>query len=164
MANRSSFIIIGTIEVRNMDEMKLIDVIGPIETTRPESARSHLAVLRGRDDLLVQAVGSFLEKMAWEVVRVSNDENVENFIRKMKQLHPDIVVLCQDRADDDNMPWRLIAENLCLKVLTVGMDSNLMHVYSKQDVLLQGASDLLSIIDPVQFAEQGKKREVRSTK
>jgi len=144
--------------------MKLSDRIGPIEKTKPELTRSRLAILWGRDDLLVQAVGSFLEKVAWDVIRISNDENVESFIRKIKQLRPEVIILCQERADDAALPWRLIEENLCLKVLTVGMDSNLMHVYSKQDVLLQGASDLLSIIDPVQFANHANGREVRSAK
>jgi len=145
--------------------MNLIDLIGPVENTNPVPAVSHKAILWRQDDVLAQAVDSFLEKMEWEVTQISNDESVERLIQETKRIAPDVVILCQYKSDDDAvLPWRLINEQPCLKVVTIGMDSNLLHVYSKQDVVLKGATDLLSILESGQFSDCTFEKEVKLTK
>ena len=127
--------------------MCLTDPIGPIVNTEVKSLSSRRAVLWGRDDLLVQAVGSFLKNMEWDVIQVSNDGDVEKLICEVKRVNPQVVILSQDRASDSALPLRMIDEQPCLKVVTLGLDSNLVQVYSKQNVILQKPSDLLSLIE-----------------
>lgn len=141
--------------------MDLIDLIGPIEDANPEPTASHKAILWGQDDLLARAVASFLEKKAWEVTQVSSHECIEHLIQETRRIAPDVVIFCQYKSDEHAvLPWRLINEQLCLKVVTIGMDSNLLHIYSKQDVVLKGATDLLSILESGQFSDCTTEKEV----
>jgi hypothetical protein len=145
--------------------MNLTDLIGPVENTDPELTVSHKAILWGQDDLLVQAVDSFLKEMAWEVTHISNNESIESLIHETKRIGAGVVILCQYKSDDDAaLPWRLINEQLCLKVVTIGMDTNLLHVYSRQDVILKGTADLLSILGARQLPGCTCEKEVESTK
>jgi hypothetical protein len=128
--------------------MNLPDRIGPIEDATPEPLTARKAIVWGQDDLLAQAIGLFLKSTQWEVIRVPNDGAIENLIREMKRVNPEVVILCQYRVEEDAaLAVRLIDEQPCLKVFTLGLDSNLMQVYSKQKIILQGASDLLSILN-----------------
>jgi hypothetical protein len=131
--------------------MNLPDLIGPIANTEPERTQSPLAILWGRDDLLAQAIDTFLKGTEWCVARVSNDGDVENLVRETRRVNPDLVVLCRDRVDDTTLALRLLDEQPCLKVVTLGLDSNLMQIYSKQNIILREVSDLLSIIDKEHF-------------
>lgn len=129
--------------------MNLTDLIGPIESANPEPSRTCKVVLWGQAHLLARAVGSFLEKTAWEVVQIPNTGYVETLIEGIRQNHPDVVILCHEKANEDSvLALRLIDKDLCPRVVTISMDSNITHVYNKQNVLLHGASDLLSIIEP----------------
>lgn len=128
--------------------MNLVDMLGPIESATPDIIPMHNALLWGGDDVLAQTVSSYLEETSWNVIKIQNDGNIERLVAELKRVRPTIVILCQYQDDHNaGLPLRLLQEQLCLKVLTLGMDSNLMHVYCKQDIVLQGATDLLSIIE-----------------
>ena len=107
------------------------------------------AILWGKDDLLSRSVSLFLEKSTtWNVIMMPNTGNVERLIKKIAVIKPDAVILCQDRSNGDAaLPLRLINERFCPKVLIVNLENNLMQVYSKQDVIIQGVPDLMSAIE-----------------
>lgn len=122
-----------------------------IQPEKPDMKRvlTRKAILWGRDDLLSKAVSLFLEKSTtWNVVRMFNVSNIEKLIRKIEVVKPDVVILCQAQENSDGaLPLRLINERFCPKVVTVNMENNLVQVYSKQDVIIQGAPDLMSVIE-----------------
>lgn len=119
----------------------------------------------GREDLLAQAVSLFLEaERLWDVIRVPSSGGVDNLVEEVKRTSPDVVILCQERVDEDpSLPVRLIQEQLCLKVITVGLESNLMQVHSKHSVIVKGTSDLLSVVESGYFSKisQEQEKEVR---
>ena len=127
--------------------MDLLDMIGPIVNPEPEVIHSRTAILWGQDDLLAQAIGSFLKDTEWYVVRVPNNGDVETLLREIRRLNPEVVILCGYKSEDSAIALHLIEERPSLKVVTLGLDSNHMQVYSKQNVLLREASDLLSILE-----------------
>ena len=118
-----------------------------------ESTSPRKIILWGRDDLLSQAIDLFLHvNQSWDVTRLSSDSGEEKLIEETQRISPEVVILCRERiVEDASLPLRLINEQFCLRVVTVGMESNLMQVYSKQNVLLQGASELLSIVESGNF-------------
>ena len=145
--------------------MKLTEMIEP-EKPDPKPTHSRRAVLWGQENLLSQAVSLLLESgMTWDVLRVPGDGNVERLIRKIKKVNPDVVILCQERVNGDSiLPLRVIDEQLCLKVITLNLENNLIQVYSRQNIIIQGVTDLLSIIDPEYPSNCTLGREVRSKK
>lgn len=145
--------------------MNLIDMLGPYEHMNPEPLPAHIALVCGRDGLLAEAVSAYLEGMSWKVIQVPKDGNDERLVGELRRVNPEVVILCGYEEEDDTvLPLRLIHEQLCLKVVTLGMDSNMMHIYSRQDFVLQGATDFLSIIEPGQYSNCALRREVRSPK
>ena len=124
-------------------------MIEPMGAVDMESTSPRKIILWGSDDLLSQAVDLFLQtSQSLNVIRLSSEIGVEKLMRETQRINPDVVVLCRDKVDDDSsLPLRLINEQACLRVVTVGLESNLMQVYSKHNVILQGASELLSIVD-----------------
>ena len=141
------FIKIDMMQSMNVSPMNLPDLIGPILKAEPEAVSARRAIIWGRNDLLVHAVGSFLKSRNWEITHVPGDQDAEILLLQTKQIHPEVVILCREEADESALAFRLIDEQACLRVMTLGLDSNLMQVYSKQNIHLQGASDLLAILD-----------------
>ncbi|HKI52794.1 MAG TPA: hypothetical protein VJ987_01620, partial [Anaerolineales bacterium] len=79
------------------------------------------------------------------------------------RIKPEVVILCEDKIDEKSaLPSLLINEQHCLRVVTVGLESNLMQVYSKHNVVLQGASELLSIVESGNFPTCTSGKEVES--
>lgn len=145
--------------------MNLPDLIGPVEKAQPETA-SRRAIVWGQDNLLVQAVSSFLKGTVWEVFSIANDGNIEMLIQEIKNLDPEVVFLCSYRVEEEDsiLPLRLIEQHPSLKIITLGLDSNLMQVYSKQKIILQGAADLLSILENGNPNCTQEQKEVRAEK
>ena len=124
-------------------------MVEPVGNTDAGTIHSRKAILWGGDDLLSWAVGLFLEaRMTWSVIKVSNTDSVENLIQKVTMVKPNVVILCHDTVQGDSvLPLRLINERFCPKVVTVNLENNLVQVYSKQDVIIQGVPDLMSAIE-----------------
>lgn len=145
--------------------MNLTEFIKP-EKPDPEPAHTRKTILWGREDLLSRAVLLFLEtRMDWDVIKVSSDGGVDNLIQKIERVKPDVVILCQDTVDGDSaLPLRVLDEQYCLKVVSLNLENNLMQVYSKQKIIVQGVSDLLSVVESSLFFDNTLEKEVGSTK
>jgi len=118
-------------------------------------------IVWGEGDLLTQSLGLFLESNSWEVVRVLVSDGTDQLIRETKRLNPDVVILCRDLMyGEASLPLRLIQEHHRLRVLTVGLESNEVQVYSKQSIILEGVSDLLSIVETSNFSKCTLEKEV----
>jgi len=146
--------------------MELTHMADPILKLNAEPAHTRKAILWGQVDVLAQAVSQFLAaSMNWDVIRVPTEEGIENLIREIRRMRPNVVILCQERAVDDvSLPIRLIQEQLCPRVVTVELESNLIQVYSKQNLIVQGASDLLSIVESGIFSDCIPEKEVKQTR
>jgi len=146
--------------------MDITNLIDPTGSKGAESTSPRKAILWGLDTLLSQAVEMFLlESMAWNVIRISSDEGSEKLFQETRQIDPDVVILCIDRFDEiSSLPLQLIDQQQNLKVVTLGLESNLMQVYSRQNVILQGVPDLLSIVYPRTFTDCTLGKEVNPTK
>ena len=139
--------------MKDLIKMNLLNMIEPMGAMDMESTSPRKIILWGRDDLLSQAVDLFLHaSKSWDVTRLSSDSGEEKLIEETQRINPEVVFLCREKIDEDaSLPLRLIDEQVCLRVVTVGLESNLMQVYSKHNVLLQGASELLSIVESGNF-------------
>lgn len=128
--------------------MDLNKLIQP-EKPNVEPTLTRKAILWGRENLLSEAVSLFLEtSTSWNVIRISCNGGADSLSVKIKDVKPDVVILCQEKGDEDSvLLLRLMNERYCPKVITLNLENNLMQVYSKQDVVIQGVKDLLSVID-----------------
>jgi DNA-binding NarL/FixJ family response regulator len=113
--------------------------------------KSKTIVLWGREDLLSSSVELFLTaQKGWKVINISNEENFDALLLAVDKEHPDVVILQQgDRAGNSNLPIKLLQDHPGLKVITVSLNDNLMEVYSKQNILVKSASDLISVVEAV---------------
>jgi hypothetical protein len=156
------FITVDFIKIGMMQSMSvsLMNLIGPVPNTKPEAVSARRAIIWGRNALLVQAIGSLLKSRNWETTHVSSCQDADVLFHETKRLDAEVVILCREEADESAFAFQLIEEQACLKVITLGLDSNLMQVYSKQNVHLQGASDLLTILDYGFFSDCKPGKEV----
>jgi len=139
-------------------------MVKPIENRAVEPAPNRRAVLWGEDDVLSQAIVLLLESnMTWDVIRVSRKRGVDDLVKEIRRINPEVVILCEDKVGENStLPLRLINEQRCLTVISLGLESNLMQVYSKQEVILEGVSDLLSIVESSYFPKRASAKEVGS--
>ena len=111
--------------------------------------KSKTILLWGRDDLLSSSVELFLTaQKGWEVISISNEESFDALLLAMDKVHPDVVIIQQgDRSANSSLPMQLIQDFPGLKVITMSLQDNLMEVYSKQNILVKAASDLISVVE-----------------
>ena len=130
-------------------KMSLIDMIETIENIDIEPTHIRKAVLWGENDVLSQAICHILmANMTWEVIRVSRSGVAGDLIEELKRINPEVVIIRNDKVGENStLPLQLLHEQLCTKVVSLGLESNLAQVYSKQNVILQGVTDLLSIVE-----------------
>ena len=111
--------------------------------------KSKTIVLWGREDLLSSSVELFLtNQKGWEVISISNEESFNALLEAVDKMHPDVVIIHQgDRSTNSSLPMQLIQDYPGLKVITLSLQDNLMEVYSKQNILVKAASDLISAVE-----------------
>ena len=111
--------------------------------------KSKTIVLWGREDLLSSSVELFLTaQKGWEVISISNEEGFNALLQAVDKVHPEVVIIHQgDRSANSSLPMQLIQDYPGLKVITVNLQNNLMEVYSKQNILVKAASDLVSVVE-----------------
>ena len=118
--------------------------------------KSKTIVLWGREDLLSTSVELFLTaQKGWKVVNISIEESLDTLIKAVDEVKPDVVIIHQgNRAGNSNLPTVLLQDHPGLKVIAVSLDDNLMEVYSKQNILVTSALDLISAVeaDPIKLA------------
>jgi len=113
--------------------------------------KSRTIVLWGQEDLLSSSVETFLTaQKGWRVVNISIEEKFEALIQAVAKVHPDVVIIQQgDRPSNSYPLMKLIKNHPGLRVITVSLMDNLMEIYSKQDILIKSASDLISAVEAV---------------
>lgn len=106
-------------------------------------------LLWGREDLLSQSMAFFLtNEKEWEVIQISDNQNMHVLINEVEKVKPDVVILYQgDCASFTHLPGLLLHGRPKLKVITVSLENNSMEVYNKKKVWLKSATDLLSVVD-----------------
>jgi len=111
--------------------------------------KSRTVILFGREDLLARAIEIFLSnKKEWEVIRISDKHSEKVLIREVDKANPDVVILCQgDSIGQNDLPWRLMQSHPEIKVITIGLENNVMGIYNKKMVLVREVPDLLTVID-----------------
>jgi len=111
--------------------------------------KSKTIVLWGREDLLSSSVELFLtDHKGWKVVNISDEENFDALVQAVKKVNPDVVIIHQgNRARHSNVPMVLLQDHPGLKVITLNLKDNLMEVFSKQNILVKSASDLISVVE-----------------
>ena len=118
--------------------------------------KSKTIVLWGREDILSASVELFLTaQKGWKVVNISNEGTLDALIKAVDEVKPDVVIIPQgDHTDRLKLPTVLFDNHPKLKVITVSPDNNLMEVYSKQNILVTSALDLISAVeaDPIKLA------------
>ena len=108
-------------------------------------------VLWGQEDLLSSSVELFLTaQKGWHVLKISQEENFEALVLEVEEFHPDVVIIQQgDYASKSYPLMKLIQNHPKLKVITVSLRDNMMEVYSKENVLIESASDFISVVNAV---------------
>ena len=101
----------------------------------------------GGDDLLGVSIEMFLStKTDWEVFRIANQEELDTLAMEGRQ--PDIILVHQgSQIFPPELLQHLLLNFPDIKVIMIGLDTNLMDVYSKQKVLAKDAQDLIRVIE-----------------
>jgi len=126
------------------------------KNTSRNSVHTRKAIIWNQNDLLTRAVNSLLDaSKAWDVVEVSSDGSVKNLIRETQKIEPDVVILCQEKSDNDPaIPLKLIREHLNLRVISIGVANGPLQVISRYNVALRNASDFLSVVEGSFFSDE----------
>ena len=121
---------------------------------------SKTIVLWGQDDLLSSTVELFLTtEKGWNVVNIPIEQNVDALMKAVDKVHPDVVIIQQgDCPASSSFPTSLLKDHPKLKVITLNPNDNLMEVYSKQNILVQSASDLVSVVEAKPVIQNHKNR------
>ena len=111
--------------------------------------KSKTIVLWGREDILSSSVELILTAHNdWKVFSISNEEKLDALIKVVDKLKPDVVIIhLGDCAGNLNLPTGLLQVHPGLKVITVNPNNNQLEVYSKQNIKVKAASDLIAAIE-----------------
>ena len=103
----------------------------------------------GNEDILSSSIELFLEaNKNWNVVNLSNNDDLNILIQAMETMQPDIVIINQDPWNNPtNLPLEFLKDHPAIKVIIVNLENNAMEVYSKQKIIVKQASDLIAVID-----------------
>jgi hypothetical protein len=71
-----------------------------------------------------------------------------NLFEALTRIEPDVVILTRGRRDLPDVPSLLISlvDHPRSRVLVVGDDSNLVHIYDKQQSLISTSNDLIKFV------------------
>ena len=114
-----------------------------------EIMETKVIVLWGDDNLLLGAVELFLNaRETWKVVRFSNECDDGTLIQEMAGVHPDDFILDEGTFFKKlHLLTKFMQDFPKLKVITLNPNNNCVEVYSKQNILIQSASDLISVVE-----------------
>jgi len=106
-------------------------------------------VLWGNNDLLSSYIEHFLTTQKdWTVINLSIEQKLETVIEVVDEVNPNIVIIQMgERTDASGAPTILLRDHPDLQVITLSLNNNLMEIYSKQDILIQSATDIISVIE-----------------
>jgi hypothetical protein len=108
---------------------------------------SKTVVLWGSEDILIASVESILaSKKEWEVVSLSNKEDIDTLVQAVETTHANIVIMQRgEHSDPTILPMQLIKDLPSLRVITISLENNSMEVFSKQKIWVKDVSDLISV-------------------
>ena len=124
-------------------------LISDVQNRETVMKTSKTVILWGREDMLGRGVELFLNaRKEWEVIRISDKNNIDLLFRTIEQKKPDVVIIYEgDYSGDIHLPMQLMQARPELMVLTVSLESNSMEVYNKKKVWVKEVSDLLSVVE-----------------
>lgn len=102
----------------------------------------------GQDDLLSSSVKLFLtSQQGWDVVHMPQEKNLEALIQEVDETNPYVALVHQGNCKHEpNLPIRLLQNHPGLKVILFDLGKEMMEIYSKEDVLVKSASDLIAVV------------------
>jgi len=104
-------------------------------------------IVWGQDNLLVRAIDQILAtRLTWDVTRMVNTD-IESLFQAVNSIKPEVVVLCQVDMDDFSLAFQMIHHQPELRVITVGLENNEVNMFSRQNFILRGGSDFISVIE-----------------
>jgi hypothetical protein len=102
----------------------------------------------------MDSVEFFLKSADWEVVKLSNECGSDYLIQRVITVKPAVIILCQERdASDFALLMQLAKVQVCLKVVVLSLESNLVQVYGKHNLIMHAVSDLLSVVESRNFSD-----------
>lgn len=112
-------------------------------------AKSKKIVIWDGEDILSSSIKLFLAaREDWQVVSISSSEDLETLKLVVETTQPDIVIIRQGcQNGPPNLPVQLLQDHPAIKVITLGLEDNLMEIYCKQKILVKHASDLIAVIE-----------------
>lgn len=106
-------------------------------------------VFWGREDLLSSSIELFLKaKKDWQVINIPKEGNVELLMETLEKISSDVVIIhLEDRTRNSVLPSLLLKRYDHLRVITINPRDTLVEVYNKQCVVVNSASDLISVVE-----------------
>jgi len=106
-------------------------------------------ILWGNDDLLSSYIEHFLTtQKSWKVINIPIEQKIEAVMELVDKLKPNFVIIQMgDRSCTSGVPTILLRDHPSLQVITLSLHNNLMEVYRKQDIQIQSATDIISVIE-----------------
>lgn len=111
--------------------------------------KSKKIVIWGCDDILSSSIELFLAaKEDWQVISIKDIEGVNSLKLALETNRPDIVIVHQAyHNSSNNLPMQILQDYPATKVITISLEDNLMEIFSRQNVLVKQASDLIAVIE-----------------
>lgn len=112
-------------------------------------AKPKTIILWGLENVIGEAVEMCLSShKGWEVIRILNNQNIECLNDRIEELNPEVTIIhLGNSCQDSDLALKLIHQYPGLKVITVSLEQNRMEVYSKQEINVNGISDLLTVVE-----------------
>ncbi len=112
-------------------------------------ATSKTIVIFGSENIFSASIKVLLSvKADWEIVSVCNKNGWEALNLALEAVRPDTVVIHQESLEDPtSLVMRLLQDHPAVRVIVINLESNLMDVYSKQNIFAQGISNLFQVIE-----------------
>ena len=113
-------------------------------------AKSNLAILWAREDLLGKAIQQLLSTAKdWKIIKIYDEANSDILAREVERVNPDVVIIRRGEYTSNIMETlkKLMMDHCEMKIIAISLDDNLVEVYNKQTVRIQEVSNLLSVIE-----------------
>jgi hypothetical protein len=106
-------------------------------------------VIWGNKDILSASIRNFLGvHEGWEVINISSLDELDHLIVKRNRTCPAIVVIVYQEKQFclSKLHLHLLQDHAKIKLVLISLEHNMMEIYDKQNILIQQASDLFSVI------------------
>jgi len=82
------------------------------------------------------------------VVKIPQEEDVNELIQQMDMVNPDLVIINQDESVDYGLHPRPFAQRApCDKIFTINFENNSMEMFSRQKEWITETSDFLTFLE-----------------